>query len=190
MTPLERPEPGLTLRMKAEARRIANQHSRLEELRDRVTAEISRLSLQGARTEFERFADALEAHFAMEEKLFLPAIGSLDPELGRAVEELLGEHRLLRRRVSDLMDHFAMLERDEGLSRQALAYAADSPVARSTFKWARPLVVSVKPRAHADLPGCHDVCSWSMRVNDEHSSWDSRPIWLRCRRRSSRKATA
>ena len=107
MTPLERPEPGLTLRMKAEARRIANQHSRLEELRGRVTAEISRLSLQTARSAFERFAVALEDHFAVEEKFFLPALGSLDPEVGRAVEELLGEHQLLRRRVSDLMDHFA-----------------------------------------------------------------------------------
>lgn len=103
----QRLEPGLKMRMKSEARRIAEQHRRLVVLRDEVTTELSRLSLGAAGDAFARFAEALEAHFTVEERLYFPAIQSLDPELWDAVESLLSSHRRLRRRVADLLDHFA-----------------------------------------------------------------------------------
>ena len=54
-------DTGLRMRMRGEARRIPHQHAQLAELRERVTAEMSRLSLQGAASAFAPFAEALEA---------------------------------------------------------------------------------------------------------------------------------
>lgn len=99
-------EPGLRLRMKSEARRIADQHRRLEGLKDQVASEMSGASLKDARASFELYAEALEAHFAVEERFYFPAIHGLDAELAKAVEALLVEHERFRSQVSDLLGYF------------------------------------------------------------------------------------
>lgn len=107
MQPVERSEPGLRLRMKSEARRIAQQHARLEELRERVTVELVNLSLASACTEFEVLAEALEAHFRVEERVFFPAVHGQGGALGQDVEALVREHQSLRQRIGTVRSHFA-----------------------------------------------------------------------------------
>ncbi len=106
MTQVRRLEPGLKLRMKREGRRIADQHRQLLKLRNRVTAEIARPSVPGARAAFSEFAEALEAHFGVEERIYFPAVRGLDKELRAAVDALVVEHRELRLRVTDLTAGF------------------------------------------------------------------------------------
>ena len=100
-----RVEPGLALRMRSEARRISEQHRRLAELKDEVSAALSNESMGSARVRFQRFAEALGAHFDVEEQVFFPAIHGIDPELGRTVDELVTAHERLRGELAVLLAH-------------------------------------------------------------------------------------
>jgi iron-sulfur cluster repair protein YtfE (RIC family) len=104
---VHRIEVGLRLRMKREVTRIKAQHRRLEDLRHEVTSEISRRSVETAGVAFGRFAEALEAHFIVEEQIFFPAVHGLDGNNGEAIEALLEDHARIRRRVTELRGHFS-----------------------------------------------------------------------------------
>jgi iron-sulfur cluster repair protein YtfE (RIC family) len=100
-------QPGLALRMKREARVISAQHRQLDEFYARVAEAVHANQPEGARTAFARFADALEAHLALEDGLYFPALRGLRPSLGRDLEALSDEHQQLREglaRVARLVD--------------------------------------------------------------------------------------
>ncbi len=99
---LHRNQPGLRLRMQREARVISAQHRALDDFYQRVRAALQAGPSERARAAFARFADALEAHLALEDGLYFPALRGLAPELERDLEALCDEHQQLRERLTKL----------------------------------------------------------------------------------------
>ena len=93
-------QPGLALRMQRERRVISAQHRQLDDFYLRVAAAVDGDQPDAARAAFARFADALEAHFALEDGLYFPALRGLSPALGPTLEALCDEHQALRERLA------------------------------------------------------------------------------------------
>jgi len=83
---------GLHLRMHYEGERIASQHTQLGELHLLVVRALDDCAVHSARQGFERFQEALRAHFEVEERIYFPALHGLLPELGEQIGALLEEH--------------------------------------------------------------------------------------------------
>jgi hypothetical protein len=95
-------QPGLVLRMRREARVISLQHRALDEFYVRLAAAVDGEDADACRAAFARFADALEAHLALEDGLYFPALRGLRPSLGPDLEALCDEHQALRERLAEL----------------------------------------------------------------------------------------
>ena len=93
-------QPGLSLRMQRETRVISAQHRQLDEFYARVASALRADERDTARAAFARFADALEAHFALEDGLYFPALRGLRPALGADLERLCDEHQVLREQLA------------------------------------------------------------------------------------------
>jgi iron-sulfur cluster repair protein YtfE (RIC family) len=91
--------PHLRFRRRRVLRRIAAQHLRLDEMADAVVRAIEEAVLVTARTSLARFAEAMCAHFAMEEDVDFPALLVLNPELREPLRCLSADHSQL---VEDL----------------------------------------------------------------------------------------
>jgi len=59
-------------------------------------------SVDRARAEFQRFHDALDAHFTVEEQIHFPALHGLRPELDAELADLVAEHRVFRETLAEL----------------------------------------------------------------------------------------
>lgn len=101
---------GLERRVAIEARRISSQHRQLDELYALLTRALAQGDAEGSRRGFQRFRDALEAHFAMEDEVHFPALHGLRPELETSLMELVADHRGF---VGELDRVAAELEADE-----------------------------------------------------------------------------
>jgi hypothetical protein len=97
--PIRRTEPGLALRMQRERRVISSQHRQLDDFTLRLAAALDAGEAQDARAAFQRFSDALEAHLALEDGLYFPALRGLRPTLSGDLEALADEHHGLRERL-------------------------------------------------------------------------------------------
>jgi len=97
-----KPEPGLTLRMKRERRVLSAQHRQLDDFCARLAAALDAGEAPAALAAFRRFSDALEAHLALEDGLYFPALRGLRPALEPDLEALRDEHAALRERLADL----------------------------------------------------------------------------------------
>jgi hypothetical protein len=115
-------QPGLKRRMGKEARRISSQHRQLDILYEMVTRAADQGDAEAARTHFTRFADALDAHFSLEDGFYFPALHGMRPELTGELEELSREHVGFRSEVEALG---ALLEQGEtaGFSQRLDALA-------------------------------------------------------------------
>lgn len=82
--------------MGREAQRISRQHRALDELHAVVAERLEAADHDGTRLAFRRFADALEAHFSLEEGLYFPALHGLRPDLEEPLTRLAREHGELR----------------------------------------------------------------------------------------------
>ena len=91
-----REQPGLEFRMRRESRVISAQHRQLDEFYRRVAEALDGGQVEAARAAFTRFSDALEAHLALEDGLYFPALRGLRPALERDLELLCDEHQQLR----------------------------------------------------------------------------------------------
>ena len=116
-------QPGLRLRLGQEARRISSQHRQLDVLFGHVAEALQRREAGSARTRFRRLRDALEAHMALEEELYFPALHGLHPELAAVLTDLAHEHTRLRGQIERLARRFA--ERDLGPCAGGLERFAD-----------------------------------------------------------------
>jgi hypothetical protein len=96
MNEVRRSEPGLALRMQRERRVISQQHRQLDDFHVRLAAALDAGDAPGAQAAFYRFSDALEAHLALEDGLYFPALRGLRPALERDLEALSDEHQQLR----------------------------------------------------------------------------------------------
>jgi hemerythrin-like domain-containing protein len=117
-------EPGLRKRLDRESRRISSQHRQLDVLLQAVATALECEDRPAARAHFVRVADALDAHFAIEEELTFPAVHGLRPALGPTLASLASEHDVLRERTQGVAD---ALQRD-GHSGGELLVSLDSLV--------------------------------------------------------------
>ena len=97
-----RDQPGLALRMQRETRVISAQHRQLDDFYLRVSTALHAGESERARAAFARFADALEAHLALEDGLYFPALRGLVPALERDLERLCDEHQQLREHLAQV----------------------------------------------------------------------------------------
>jgi len=95
-----RTEPGLSLRMQRERRVISAQHRQLDDFYVRLASALDGGDLAEASKAFWRFSDALEAHLALEDGLYFPALRGLAPALAGDLDVLCDEHQALRERLS------------------------------------------------------------------------------------------
>ncbi|MBW2240663.1 MAG: hemerythrin domain-containing protein [Deltaproteobacteria bacterium] len=99
-------EPGTHKRMSREARRISSQHRKLDTLYGLVVDALGHGRLPEGRSAFQRFHDALEAHFSLEDELYFPALHGLRSDLGDELARLSGEHEALRRALDEVENAF------------------------------------------------------------------------------------
>jgi hypothetical protein len=97
-----KPEPGLALRMQRERRVISAQHRQLDDFTLRLAAALDAGEAPAAQAAFLRFSDALEAHLALEDGLYFPALRGLRPSLAPDLVALGDEHQALRERLARL----------------------------------------------------------------------------------------
>ena len=88
--------------MQREQRVISSQHRQLDEFVLRLAEALDAADAATAQSAFRRFADALEAHLALEDGLYFPALHGLRPALRPTLEALGVEHQALRKRVAEL----------------------------------------------------------------------------------------
>jgi hypothetical protein len=117
-------QPGLEKRMGKEARRISSQHRQLDVLYGVVADALQRGDARSSRAGFERFCDALDAHFSLEEGFYFPALHGMRPELGAELAELAREHGELRALLEELRPRF------DGAGLDGCAAALDAFAAR------------------------------------------------------------
>jgi hypothetical protein len=99
-------QPGLRKRLVLEARRISAQHRHLNEIYDALLAALGRGIARETGDALRRFADALRAHFDLEEGTHFPALHGLRPEVEPELTELVLEHRRFRSDLDRLAELF------------------------------------------------------------------------------------
>lgn len=139
MDPMHR---GLRHRVRRVERQISAQHRHLNPLFRRFAEALGNGGSDPARQAFERFRDAIEAHFSLEDEFFFPALHGLCPErarelagLSRDHERLLRELERLREEIeadsletcAEILDTFAnALASHEGREEQLVAAITDA----------------------------------------------------------------
>ncbi len=98
---------GLAMRVRREALRIAAQHHQLDQFHAVFEDALARRDLTSARVAFARFADALEAHFSLEEEFYFPALHGHRRDLTGELAQLTREHAALRGGVAQLTSELA-----------------------------------------------------------------------------------
>jgi hypothetical protein len=103
-------QPGLALRLRREAQRVAGQHVQLGELADEILDALGRGGLAEARLALARFREALDAHFSLEEDFYFPALHRHASGLSGELAELTRDHEALRAGFSDASRALAGLD--------------------------------------------------------------------------------
>ena len=109
---------GLRLRMRSEERRIASQHKRLDDLCREVYSRIDEDGAVPALHDFLLFMTALDAHMAVEEDIYFPALHGLRAEAGEELAARVAEHDQLRADAAEIRD--LLLDDDRAGARLAL----------------------------------------------------------------------
>ncbi|MEM7410143.1 MAG: hemerythrin domain-containing protein [Myxococcota bacterium] len=125
-------ERGLRLRLQRAGRQMARQHQTLRPLAQALGA----VSEPMSPAHFDRFTEALRAHFILEEDTVFPAVHGLHPETEADLEQLALDHDALREELATLARHGTRVSthaqeflahlraheaREEALLRRALA---------------------------------------------------------------------
>ena len=102
---------GLSMRVRREAVRIAAQHHQLDQFHAVFEDALARGDLRGARVSFANFADALEAHFSLEEEFYFPALHGHRRDLTSELARLTRDHAALRTGIAQLSAELARGDR-------------------------------------------------------------------------------
>jgi hypothetical protein len=84
---------GLRYRVRRVARQIAEQHEHMHELAREIEQALTERLPDRLKDVMLRFRGALDAHFALEDGVFLPALHGLHPEQRNELEELSRQHQ-------------------------------------------------------------------------------------------------
>jgi iron-sulfur cluster repair protein YtfE (RIC family) len=95
-------DDGLDLRLRREALRIASQHHQLDQFHEVFENALARGDVMAAELSFSRFADALEAHFSVEEQVYFPALHGRDVVTASELGEFVREHDALRGAIDEI----------------------------------------------------------------------------------------
>lgn len=116
-------DPGLRVRMRGEERRISSQHQQLGDLFDRILASVKGGGTRMALGDFLLFSTALEAHMAVEEDIYFPALHGLRNDIGDELAGLVTEHIRIRGELPKV--HERLNGANEADARRALGELAD-----------------------------------------------------------------
>ncbi len=100
-------EPALKRRVEQFAVRLCGQHRQLDEFFAEVISAVGRGSLISARATFTRFYEALDAHIALEDRVFFPALRGLHPRITSELVRFVEDHDGFRRSLDELSDLLA-----------------------------------------------------------------------------------
>jgi iron-sulfur cluster repair protein YtfE (RIC family) len=99
-------ETGLRHRVKRAVRQMSEQHRNIRAIHGSIRGALERGGVQDARAALDRLQSAMEAHFALEDEVFFPALHGLRPEFADSLEALSREHagfsEVLRKLGADL----------------------------------------------------------------------------------------
>ena len=112
-------QDGLGLRLRREMLRLASQHHQLDQFHEVFENALARGDLPAAEQSFARFADALEAHFTLEEQVYFPALHGRDVAAAAELGELVREHEALRSAVDEI--HRTLRARDRAACDAAMS---------------------------------------------------------------------
>jgi hypothetical protein len=118
------PDRGASLRMRLESRRISSQHRQLDTLFGFVAEAVDRRTRAAARAAFTRFQDALDAHLALEESFYFPALHGLHAGLTASLTGFLEDHRQIRSQTEACQ--LALVETELPACADALAQLAET----------------------------------------------------------------
>jgi iron-sulfur cluster repair protein YtfE (RIC family) len=93
---------GLRYRVRRAARQISDQHRHMSELRRRCDEALAGGGGEELREALLRYCGALDAHFALEEDVFFPALHGLRPEHTEELDALSREHEVFATRLTAL----------------------------------------------------------------------------------------
>jgi hypothetical protein len=106
MNRIHRMETGLRLRVKRAVRQMSDQHRHIRAIHGSIQDALERGGASDAEAALDRLQSAVEAHFALEDEVFFPALHGLRPEFAEALEALSREHAefaaALRGMIGDL----------------------------------------------------------------------------------------
>lgn len=93
---------GLRYRVRRAARQIGEQHRHLGEVLGKLEAILAEGSREGVDDLLVRYRSALDAHFALEDDVFFPALHGLHPEHAEELEALSRDHEAYARVLEEL----------------------------------------------------------------------------------------
>lgn len=99
---------GLRFRLRRAARKIAAQHQHMHEILEDFERALADRSLERLRELYGRYRDALEAHFALEDEVFFPAIHGLQPEQEAELDALSRDHEGFLTDLAGLAERLAV----------------------------------------------------------------------------------
>ncbi len=114
----DRDQPGLRLRLARQGTGIASQHRQLDVFVRKVSEALREGQRRDCETAVFRLQGALNAHFAVEEKIVFPALSGLHSELADKIRALECDHERLRESAARLA--LAIVASDITTPRKAL----------------------------------------------------------------------
>ena len=115
-------DPDICFRMRRVARIMSDEHRYIEGMRASLCEAISDRSTARARAAFNRYRAAISVHFAVEEDVLFPEIGSANPDEMPEIERLVQAHDRLLEELVEMGDQLESLS-GEDFSRRLDGHA-------------------------------------------------------------------
>lgn len=100
-------ETGLRHRLRRAVRQVGSQHEHLRSAHAAVADAAAAADIDELATCIDRLCGAIDAHFALEESVFFPALRGLNPQSERELQALVGEHAAYQAELDRLRDLLA-----------------------------------------------------------------------------------
>ena len=114
---------GLRYRIRRASRQIAEQHANMRELARELEQALAEERTDKLKNVLLRFRGAMDAHFALEDGVFFPALHGLHPEQRGELEELSRQHQNFGVEIESLSQRLeeGSLERFEAAFHELLS---------------------------------------------------------------------
>jgi len=116
-------DPGLRYRLRRAARRVAHQHRAIAECYRELGEFVAQRARADVRAGFERYREAIGAHFDLEEQVFFPAVRGADEQQKPVIAALVGGHAQMLEELERIADALESIPHDD-FSRRLAGFAA------------------------------------------------------------------